>query len=190
MTTIRVSQRKRFTVVERGAVNDRRLSFRARGVLFWLLDKPDDWQTDSNAIARATEQPRGEGRDAIRTALKELEDCGYLAREKKQIEGGKWVTEVFVHERPTPENPSSVAGNRGLETRLSVDQALSTEDCLPKTDGSSEDSFSNDNDKAPDEKCIRCHGGGTIPSGARCPCTWIIDPNLLLVGGALEEVQA
>lgn len=189
MTTIRVSKRKRFTVVDRGAVNDVRLSFRARGVLFWLLDKPDDWATDSNAIARAAEPPRGEGRDAIRTALKELEDCGYLHREKKQIEGGRWVTEVFVRERPTPENPSSDAGNRGLENRTSVDQALNTETDT-ETDGSFGASL-DPNDKDPDPACFRCHGDGTVPpSGARCTCTYVMDPALFLIGASLEEVQS
>lgn len=145
MTTIRVSKRTRFTVIDRATVNDADLSYRARGVLLWLLDKPDDWHTDSSAIARASTGERNEGRDAIRAALKELEACGYLTRERKRDKFGRWTTEVFVLERPAPENPSLDAGDArfdsqpGPENPASVNQALSTEDCKPKTDGSCSD---------------------------------------------------
>lgn len=136
MTTIRVTKRNRFTVIDRAATNDDRLSFRARGVLFWLLDKPDDWHTDSNAIARAGT----EGRDAVRAALRELEGCGYLTRERKRDKQGRWSTEVFVLERPAPENPSpddipeQFDDEPGPENPASENQALSTKDCKPKTD--------------------------------------------------------
>lgn len=101
---LRVDWRRRHTTVDREPVNDDRLSFRARGVLVWLLDKPDDWRVDSQAIARAGL----EGRDAIRKALLELETCGYLVRTRYQTDAGRWATEVVVHELPAPENPSSV----------------------------------------------------------------------------------
>lgn len=99
MATIRVARRSRFTTLHRDTVNDDRLSFRARGVLLWLLDKPDDWSCDAAAIARAG----SEGRDAIRSALAELEAAGYLARERRQGEGGRWRTDTVVRERPVVE---------------------------------------------------------------------------------------
>lgn len=145
MTTIRVSKRTRFTVIDRAAINDERLSFRSRGVLFWLLDKPDDWHTDSSGIARASTGERNEGRDAIRAALKELEACGYLTRERKRDKAGRWTTEVFVLERPAPGNPSLDASDPRFddepapENPASENQALSTEDCKPNTDGSCSD---------------------------------------------------
>lgn len=123
MTAIRVAKRKRWTTIDRGAVNDDRLSFRARGVLVWLLDKPDDWNTDSLAIARAGR----EGRDAVRAALAELRECGYLAQARRQIEGGRWITETLVFEAPTPDFQASV-------NRASVDQAITTEELTPRTD--------------------------------------------------------
>lgn len=118
LTTIRVAKRKKFTMVARDTVNDGRLSFRARGILFWLLDKPDDWHTDSEQIA----EQGSEGRDAIRSALIELTHFGYLRREKKQDQAGKWFTSWTVFESPTPENPASE--NQALENRPSVNQAL------------------------------------------------------------------
>lgn len=113
MTTIRVASRQRFTSIDRKTLNDSRLSFRARGVLAWLLDKPDNWTTNSDAIAAAGK----EGRDAIRVALRELEGCGYLKRERVRGDRGRWFTETLIYERPpdgtdatgtdfqAPENP-------------------------------------------------------------------------------------
>lgn len=78
MTTIRVASRSRYTVISNAAINDARLSFRARGVLVWLLAKPDDWTTSAEALAsQATE-----GRDAVRSAMRELANAGYIIRDK------------------------------------------------------------------------------------------------------------
>lgn len=95
--TIRVEKRQQFAVVDSRAVNDTRLSMRARGVLVWLLDKPDGWRVSSEAIARQC----SEGRDAIRKALKELEGAGYLHRQKVQGKDGRWTTESVVCEEAT-----------------------------------------------------------------------------------------
>lgn len=96
MTTIRNPQRERYAVVDRGLINDRSLSFRAKGVLVWLLDKPDGWWFDSVQLAKEAK----EGRDAIRTALKELETGGYLVRTRERDAEGKWVTVTELHETP------------------------------------------------------------------------------------------
>lgn len=96
MSTIRVAKRDRYTSVARPTLNDHRLSFRARGVLVWLLDKPDNWKSNAQAIANAG----CEGRDAVRAALSELEQFGYLVREKHRDEAGQFYTEVTVYERP------------------------------------------------------------------------------------------
>jgi hypothetical protein len=97
VTTIRVAHRRRFTTIDQATVNDERLSFRARGVLAWLLDKADDWRCDSATIARAGT----EGRDAIRAALTELEKLGYLVRRRLQDpQSGQFETVAEIRERP------------------------------------------------------------------------------------------
>ncbi len=106
MPTIRVVKRASFAMIDRRTAEDERLSFRARGVLLWLLAKPDDWHTDSILIAEAGQ----EGRDAVRTALNELQRYGYLVRERRQNEAGQWVTDWLVQEQPTPDIQAS--GNR------------------------------------------------------------------------------
>ena len=93
-----------FTIVSNAVVNDETLSFRARAVLIWLLSKPADWRTRSESIAAASPK---EGREAIRTAMRELMDRGYLVSEKVQNERGQWITIQTVYEEPvTSVDPS------------------------------------------------------------------------------------
>jgi hypothetical protein len=94
--TLRVEDRKQFTVVDSRTINDRTLSLRARGLLVWLLDKPDGWRVNSQDISKHCP----EGREAIRTAIAELEQAGYLTRLKYQLADGQWFTETVVRELP------------------------------------------------------------------------------------------
>lgn len=86
-----------FTIVSNRLLNNKRLSFRARCILLWLLSKPEDWRIRSEAIA---EQSDVEGRTAVRTCMRELETHGYLVREKVQDERGRWYTIQTVYEEP------------------------------------------------------------------------------------------
>lgn len=93
---VRGPRRHGFVIVPNKALEDARLSFRARGVLAYLLSRPDGWQTDSERLALGA----SEGRDAIRTALTELDRAGYLTRTKRQDAGGHWITECSVTDDP------------------------------------------------------------------------------------------
>jgi hypothetical protein len=97
-------------------VNDQRLSFKARGILIWLLDKPDDWVTSAERI----ESQGMEGRKAIRSALKELEAFGYLARIKYRDQLHRWQTEWTVYENPRSEPPTPLCRREGADGKGSV----------------------------------------------------------------------
>ena len=45
---IRAQRRETFTVVNNTAINDNRLSFRAKGVLVYILSKPDNWRVSES----------------------------------------------------------------------------------------------------------------------------------------------
>lgn len=89
-----------YTVTPNAIYRDRRLSYRALGLLLYLLHLPDGWETDSTQLAT----DRAEGRDAIRTALRQLQDAGYVTRRRQQDpETGQWATHMTVQSHP--ENP-------------------------------------------------------------------------------------
>lgn len=127
MTAIRVAKRKRYVSVDREAVNDSRLSFRARGILVWLLDKPDDWKTSSDRIA---DQGK-EGREAVRTALAELEEFGYLVLRKWRSETtGRWQSEWVLYEVPSLETRS---GDIAQDALIAAEPAPGSRGGFPET---------------------------------------------------------
>lgn len=79
----------------RQSAQDSRLSFEARGVLWYLLSKPDDWKIVIGDIIREG----GIGRDKAKRILKELRDCGYLETERFRNDEGLFTGSVIrLHE--------------------------------------------------------------------------------------------
>ncbi len=110
MSVLRVHRRKRdFTITVNTTPRDRRLSARARGVLWFLLTQRDGYPVNAAKMA-AEEFP--EGRDALERAIRELITCGYLTRRREQNERGQWITYTDVYE--TPELASDQAAENGI----------------------------------------------------------------------------
>lgn len=143
MSIIRVAQRHRYTVVDRRAVTDQSLSFRARGLLVWLLDKPDDWTIRSDTLSEAAT----EGREAVRSAMRELQDRGYLVKRAVAPSLGGGSEWVLYEVPPTPEDGSAERPETRLsgaaerpETRTSGNPSaqkpapITKTDLLPKTE--------------------------------------------------------
>jgi len=93
-----------FTILSNEILRDNRLSFRARGILISVLSRPDNWRTSADSLANESI----EGRGAILTALKELENFGYLERTKYQNELGHWVSDSLIYDKPRYGKPTSV----------------------------------------------------------------------------------
>ena len=104
---IECAPRRYKDIIDRQIIRDDRLSYRALGLAVRLLSNAPGFRMTSIDLA----QDRPEGRDAVRTALKELEKFGYLRRIRTQQRNGHWVTTMFIYNvpQPTPENPPSVA---------------------------------------------------------------------------------
>jgi len=66
--------------VANSIINDKKLSFNAKGIYLYILSKPDDWDFSQKRISEASITSEY----SVRTALKELEDATLLERYKQQ----------------------------------------------------------------------------------------------------------
>src|SRR5512139_2030070 len=105
MTTIRVKKDGRYFSASNEPFNDKRLSWEARGLMGYLLSKPDNWEVRSSDLEGQSKA----GSHKVRRMLAELRACGYMNRIRITKEGGKfdWITEVY--ESPS-QNPSPSKG--------------------------------------------------------------------------------
>jgi hypothetical protein len=78
----------RVTVLTNKILQDQTLSFRARGVAAAAISYPRDYKWSAAELVKLSPT---EKRDAIQTALKELQTAGYLSRTKHQNSKGHWV---------------------------------------------------------------------------------------------------
>ncbi len=83
MSIVRVSKRERFVVMDKTGLEDSRLSFKAKGLLAYLLTKPDKWSISY----RQLEKVGPDRKTVVLSALKELENGGYLHRERIHVNG-------------------------------------------------------------------------------------------------------
>lgn len=116
----RIEKHEKYVVLDKGFLNDPRISFKAKGVLAYMLSKPDGWNFVETDIAR-------HGKDqslAIKTAIKELIAAGYITRgnRKRNEKGQLGAYEYIVREVPTTcENPTQDNPTLGNQSLISND---------------------------------------------------------------------
>lgn len=102
MAIIRNNSKDRYTVIDNKILKNKHLSLKARGLLVTLLSLPDNWEFSENGL----EKIFNDGITSIRTALKQLEEQGYLKRKQLKDDKGKFKgNEWIVIENPLLENP-------------------------------------------------------------------------------------
>lgn len=77
-----------FYQLDKAISEDNRLSWAARGILIFLLGKPDDWEVSVAHLTKQTSQTaKYSGRDAVLGLLAELEAAGYVSKQPKRSDG-------------------------------------------------------------------------------------------------------
>jgi hypothetical protein len=97
MADFEVKLRKNFTVMSNHHLRNKDLSLKAKGLLSYMLSLPDDWDYSIGGLAANNK----EGRAAVRSALCELEEAGYLIhRQCRSEDGGFAGNQYIVYEVP------------------------------------------------------------------------------------------
>ncbi len=97
MTTriIRAARRHRYAQIEMNAIEDTRLSWAARGLLIYVLSRPDDWRVITKHLVKQGNLRR----DGIHSLLRELRKCGYVRRKTIRNKQGSFSgVDYYVHE--------------------------------------------------------------------------------------------
>lgn len=134
MAIMRNRTQQGYTNVNNVIFRDQRLSLKARGLLCTMLSLPDCWEFSENGLQSILP---ADGKTSIRTALKTLEDCGYLVRrqlrEKGKMAGWEW--EIFdtpqIAEKPQSENPITENPKSENQPQLNTKQST-TEESITK----------------------------------------------------------
>ena len=99
---IREKKERDYTVINNTVLKDERLSWKAKGVLCYLLSLPEDWVIyQSELLKHSTD-----GRESLRNAINELEEYGYLIIDKKRDEKGHFTAIYKIIENPNEKTES------------------------------------------------------------------------------------
>ena len=82
-----------FVMIDSRPVGNPKLSFKAKGILTYLMSRPDGWEVSvADLVKRSTD-----GEASVRAGLKELKDAGHMryttSRNQGRITG--WLIEVY-----------------------------------------------------------------------------------------------
>ena len=86
MLVFRVERSKGYTVMSNYHLRDKSLSLKAKGLLSQILSLPEDWDYTLSGLCCINR----ESKDAIRSAVNELERAGYIERHQTTDKSGKF----------------------------------------------------------------------------------------------------
>ena len=97
MAVFRVEKTCDYTIMSNHHLKNRGITLKAKGLLSLILSLPEDWNYTTRGLAAICK----EGVDSIGNALRELEDAGYIVRNKLRDDKGRIKdTEYVIYEHP------------------------------------------------------------------------------------------
>jgi len=97
MAVFRIEKTRDYTVMANHHLKNRTLTLKAKGLLSVMLSLPEEWNYTTRGLAAICR----EGVDSIGAALRELEDAGYILRNRlRDAKGRISDTEYVIYEQP------------------------------------------------------------------------------------------
>ncbi len=86
-----------YFMVHNSTISDSRLSNKAKGLLCYILSKPDNWYVSYNDLIKSST----DGIKSIRSTIKELISAGYLERSQFRNDNGQFgYYDLTIYEKP------------------------------------------------------------------------------------------
>jgi len=96
MSVFKIEKTKNYTVMSNYHLRDRDLSYKAKGLLSFMLSLPEDWDYSLAGLCAISK----ESRDGIRSILKELQEHHYVEIEKVRGDKGYFEYNYLIYEVP------------------------------------------------------------------------------------------
>lgn len=94
MAITRIHHDENYTCISNDIARDKNISFKAKGLLYYMLTCKDDWSFNIEGICAMS----SDGYEAVRTGLIELERAGYLKRSEIREYGRIIDTQYDIYE--------------------------------------------------------------------------------------------
>lgn len=112
MSIMRIHKTNNFTVMSNFHFKEKKMSLKAKGLLSMMLSLPDDWNYSVSGLVSLSK----DGKDSVMSALSELEDFGYLTRERVINDKGQFNgVEYNIYEQPQPKKPIAEKQHEGKQ---------------------------------------------------------------------------
>ena len=86
-----------YVMIDKNVFEDTSLSFKAKGILGYLLSRPNDW----TLIIADIQKRSTDGKDSVKNGIDELIERGYIVKTEQPRQAGKFATcEYVVYEKP------------------------------------------------------------------------------------------
>ncbi len=135
----KIEKNKNYTVMSNYHLRDKNLSFKAKGLLSFMLSLPEDWDYSLNGLVAVSK----ESKKAIRGIINELREHGYLVTEQTRGEKGYYKYNYIIYEEPhiveieknNPDTQKGYAdeGNTEKDTQINTKE-INTKEQIDKID--------------------------------------------------------
>ena len=107
MAVFRVEKNRGYTVMSNHHLRNKDLSLKAKGLLSQMLSLPEDWDFTLKGLSLINREQI----DAIRAAVRELEQAGYIVRSRERDSQGRLRgADYIIYEQPQPVPDSPTLG--------------------------------------------------------------------------------
>jgi hypothetical protein len=111
MSVFKIEKTKDYTVMSNYHLRDKNLSYKAKGLLSFMLSLPEDWDYSLAGLCSISK----ESRDGIRSILKELQENHYVEIEKVRGDKGYFEYNYLIYEIPHFIELENNKNNPGME---------------------------------------------------------------------------
>ena len=161
MSIIRVKKDKNnpYLIMNKTGLNDNRLSLRAKGLLCYLLSKPDNWYINTKEISSNSSN----GIRSVLSTINELVKFGYMYKHRFRSGNGAFHSyNYLVYERPespdliktttSPQSGFAVVDNAGVDNALLL---INNKEVINKDPLTTLSNKSNNVNVVKDDQCLK-----------------------------------